>query len=127
MVRPNILRKILYGKEILMFGSVKHFTKNKILFLRKTNSGVWFVDHFTENDIESDPKNCPSMNEVLEELENEVLEELEKINAIKEKVAEPKHNPKPNKRKEDRHQHHHNYHKSPIHQKHGVNRAGARA
>ena len=90
-------------------------------------SHVWFgkyftensLDHFTENDLESDPKNRPSMNEV--------LEELEKINAIKEKVAEPKHNPKPNKRKEDRHQHHHNYHKSPIHQNHGVNRAGARA
>ena len=113
MVRPSILRKILYGKEILIFGWVKHFMKNKIRFLRKTNSGVWFVDHFTENDIESDPKNCPSMNEV--------LEELEKINAIKEKVAEPKHNPKPNKRKEDRHQHHHNYHKSPIHQNHGIN------
>ena len=86
--------------------------------LRKTFSHVWFgkyftensLDHFTENDLESDPKNRPSMNEV--------LEELEKINAIKEKVAEPKHNPKPNKRKEDRHQHHQN---------HGVNRAGARA
>ena len=69
--------------------------------------------------LESDPKNRPSMNEV--------LEELEKINAIKEKVAEPKPNPKPNKRKEDRHRHHRNYHKSPIQQKHGVNRAGARA
>ena len=77
---------------------------------------VWII--LRKNDLESDPKNRPSMNEVLEELENEVLEELEKINAIKEKVAEPKHNPKPNKRKEDRHQHHQN---------HGVNRAGVRA
>ena len=49
LVCPNILRKILYGKSIPMFGSVKHFTKNKIRFLRKINSGVWFVDHFTEN------------------------------------------------------------------------------
>ena len=49
LVRPNILQKILYGKSIPMFGSVKHFTKNKIHFLQKTNSGVWFVDHFTEN------------------------------------------------------------------------------
>ena len=40
-VRPNILRKILYGKSIPMFGSVKHFTKNKIRFLRKINFGVW--------------------------------------------------------------------------------------
>ncbi|XP_075655247.1 putative serine/threonine-protein kinase PIX13 isoform X1 [Castanea sativa] len=69
--------------------------------------------------LESDPKNRPSMNEV--------LEELEKINAIKEKVAAAKPNPKPNKRKEDRHQRHHNYHKSPIQPKRGVNRAGARA
>ena len=49
LVGPNILRKILYGKSIPMFGSVKHFTKNKIRFLRKINSGVWFVDHFPEN------------------------------------------------------------------------------
>ena len=49
LVRPNILRKILYGKSIPMFGLVKHFTKNKIRFLWKINSGVWFVDHFTEN------------------------------------------------------------------------------
>ncbi|XP_050267902.1 probable serine/threonine-protein kinase PIX13 isoform X2 [Quercus robur] len=85
--------------------------------------GAFCAAQLIQKCLESDPKNRPSMNEV--------LEELEKINAIKEKVAEPKHNPKPNpkpnKRKEDRHQHHHNYHKSPIHQKHGVNRAGARA
>ena len=49
LVRPNILRTILYGKSIPMFGSVKHFTKNEIRFLRKINSGVWFMDHFTEN------------------------------------------------------------------------------
>ena len=49
LVGPNILRKILYGKSIPMFGSVKHFTENKIRILRKINSGVWFVDHFTEN------------------------------------------------------------------------------
>ena len=45
----NTLRKILYGKSIPMFGSVKHFTKNEIRFLRKINSGVWFVNHFSEN------------------------------------------------------------------------------
>ena len=49
LVRPNILRKMLYGKSIPMFGSVKHFTKNEIRFLRKINSSVWFVNHFTEN------------------------------------------------------------------------------
>ena len=49
LVRPNILRKILYGKSIPMFGLVKHFTKNGIRFLQKINSHVWFVDHFTEN------------------------------------------------------------------------------
>ena len=58
-----------YGKSIPMFGSFKHFTENgsrftknqfsclvhsnilqKIKFvLRKINSHVWFVDHFTEN------------------------------------------------------------------------------
>ncbi|KAL0016808.1 hypothetical protein SO802_003877 [Lithocarpus litseifolius] len=69
--------------------------------------------------LESDPKNRPSMNEV--------LEELQKINAIKEKVTKANPTPKPNKRKEDGQQHHHNYHKSPIHQKRGANRAGARA
>ena len=62
-------RKLFYGKSILMFGSFKHFTENgsrftenqfpclvhsnilqKIKFvLRKINSHVWFVDHFTEN------------------------------------------------------------------------------
>lgn len=72
-----------------------------------------------EKCLDSDPKNRPSMNEV--------LEELEKINAIKVKVAEAKPNPKPNKPKEDRRQRHHNYHKSPIHPKRVVNRAGARA
>ena len=38
-----------YGKSIPMFGLVKHFTENEILFLRKINSHVWVVDHFTEN------------------------------------------------------------------------------
>ena len=38
-----------YGKSIPMFVSVKHLTENKIRFLRKINSHVWFVDHFTEN------------------------------------------------------------------------------
>ena len=46
LVRPNVLRKMLYGKSIPMFGSVRHF---EIRFLRKINSHVWFVDHFTEN------------------------------------------------------------------------------
>ena len=49
LVRSNILRKMLYGKSIPMFGSVKHFMKNEIQFLQKIISGVWFVDHFTEN------------------------------------------------------------------------------
>ena len=53
-----VLRKInsgvwfvqtFYGKSILMFVSVKHFTENEIHFLRKINSHVWFVDHFTKN------------------------------------------------------------------------------
>ena len=58
-----------YGKSILVFGSFKHFTKNDFRFtenqfpclvrsnilrkmefvLRKINSHVWFVNHFTEN------------------------------------------------------------------------------
>ena len=38
-----------YGKSILMFVSVKHFTENEIHFLQKIISHVWFVDHFTEN------------------------------------------------------------------------------
>ena len=38
-----------YVKSIPMFVSVKHLTENKIRFLRKINSHVWFVDHFTEN------------------------------------------------------------------------------
>ena len=62
-------RKSFYEKSIPMFGSFKHFTENgsrftknqfsclvhsnilqKIKFvLRKINSHVWFVDHFTEN------------------------------------------------------------------------------
>ena len=51
LVRTNIYGKWLpfYGKSIPMFGSVKHFTENEIHFLRKINSHVWFVDHFTEN------------------------------------------------------------------------------
>ena len=32
-----------------MFVSVKHFMENGIRFLRKINSHVCFVDHFTEN------------------------------------------------------------------------------
>ena len=42
-------RKSFYRKSIPIFGSVKHFTENEICFLRKINSHVWFVDHFTEN------------------------------------------------------------------------------
>ena len=63
-------RNSFYGKSIPMFGSYKHFTENdfrfmenqfsclvwsnilwkmKFIFLRKINSHVWFVDHFTEN------------------------------------------------------------------------------
>ena len=38
-----------YRKSIFMFGSVKHFTENEIRFLRKINSHVWFMDHFTKN------------------------------------------------------------------------------
>ena len=49
LVRPNILRKMLYGKSIPMFGSVKHFMKNEIQFLQKIISDIWFVDHFMEN------------------------------------------------------------------------------
>ena len=51
LIRSNILRKCFsfYGKSIPMFGSIKHFTKNEIRFLRKINSHVWFMDHFTEN------------------------------------------------------------------------------
>ena len=39
LVRPNILRKMLYGKSIPMFGSIKHFTKNEIRFF--TENQFW--------------------------------------------------------------------------------------
>ena len=62
-------RKSFYGKSIPMFGSFKQFTENGSRFtenhfpclvhsnilwkmkfaLRKINSHVWFVDHFTKN------------------------------------------------------------------------------
>ena len=55
-------RNSFYGKSILVFGSYKHFMENDFRFtenqfpclvqsniLRKINSHVWFVDHFTEN------------------------------------------------------------------------------
>ena len=42
-------RNSFYEKSIPVFGSYKHFTENGIRFLRKINSHVWFVDHFTIN------------------------------------------------------------------------------
>jgi serine/threonine protein kinase len=73
--------------------------------------------------LESDPKKCPPMEEVLEELEN--------INTIKMKTKEIKASAKlgSNRRQEEhtKHQHRYNHHRSPIHQKNGFFGARARA
>ena len=51
LVHTNILRKMtsVLRKINSRVFSVKHFTENEIRFLRKINSHVWFVDHFTKN------------------------------------------------------------------------------
>ncbi|GLT54331.1 hypothetical protein SLA2020_275370 [Shorea laevis] len=75
--------------------------------------------------LESDPKNRPSMEQVLDELEN--------INTIKMTTKETKSSAKQgtNKHQEEhtkhQHQHRYNHHRSPNHQKKGFTGAGARA
>jgi serine/threonine protein kinase len=85
--------------------------------------GAWQAAQLILRCLESDPKNRPSMEQVLEELEN--------INAImlttKETKASAKQGSNVRQEEQTKHQHRYNHRRSPTPQKNGFSGAGARA